>query len=671
LKKYLYIFVAIIFISCGSGTSTSNTIIPINDDNTSTIQNKPPQTQDESPTWYKPTQNITWQWQLQDKLNSSYKVDLYDVDLFDTNISTILKLQENGSKVICYFSAGSYENYREDKDKFPLSVIGNDLDGWEGEKWLDISNLGLLRPIMLKRLDLAKQKGCDGVEPDNVDGYTNDTGFYLTKEDQITYNKFLASNAHERGLSIALKNAVDIIFELEPYFDFALNEQCNYYNECSQYTPFIKSKKPILNAEYSSKYLDDDNMTKLCNTTKDLNISTLILPLYLDDSFRYDCKNYIYDKFNVGYGGSSSFKFSNNVWLNSTDLMFGNFQNVKNSMEDFNQTKFDTLSGYLQKGKYITYWFTKGWEESWFSLNKIQEAIDAGKIPVFIYWYFGDEMINGITSSDVEDYKNDVKKLNTFLNTLKGEHFIILEPEFNKKEILNNQENQTIFINAIKDAIKILKKTNRKLSLCMMDTGSRGINSINSCGYVNCSYGDKSEWAKAEPIYKELIDGLDFISFQQMIGQFSRDDSNPGTWDNPNPKAYSEDELGIDNLAKRIDNFASYLKEKYKKPVFLPYITIATATWEDLNSDNIIDSNELNSTGWASKANATYSDLNSTSLFGYSIMSLFDNPTHDKGGYQYFMDNEYHLGVVYSDINNSQLTGNIKFKGNILQNIFK
>jgi len=69
-----------------------------------------------------------------------------------------------------------------------------------------------------------KEKGCDGVEPDNVDGYTNDTGFNLTSNDQIQYNKFLANEAHQRGLSIGLKNNLDQIEVLEPFFDFAVNE---------------------------------------------------------------------------------------------------------------------------------------------------------------------------------------------------------------------------------------------------------------------------------------------------------------------------------------------------------------------------------------------------------------------------------------------------------------
>lgn len=97
---------------------------------------------------------------------------------------------------------------------------------------------------MRARLDLAKNKGCDGVEPDNVDAYTQpDPGFPLTYDDQKAYNIFLAQEAHARDLSIGLKNDLDQVLDLLPYFDWALNEQCWYYQECHLLQPFIQGKK--------------------------------------------------------------------------------------------------------------------------------------------------------------------------------------------------------------------------------------------------------------------------------------------------------------------------------------------------------------------------------------------------------------------------------------------
>ncbi len=240
--------------------------------------------------WYKPTINISWQIQLQGEINRSYSATLYDIDLFDSNKTVIQSLHDDGKKVICYFSAGSYEDWREDKNSFSQELVGEKLDGWAGEKWLDISNENLA-PIMRKRLDLAVEKGCDGVDPDNMDSYTNNTGFNLSADNQLAYNKFIANEARKRGLSVGLKNDLSQIVELEPYFDFAINEQCNIYNECDKLTPFIEANKPIFNIEYHKKYIENNNNERdnLCSDTKALKIQTLILPLLLDASFGYNC----------------------------------------------------------------------------------------------------------------------------------------------------------------------------------------------------------------------------------------------------------------------------------------------------------------------------------------------------------------------------------------------
>ena len=235
-------------------------------------------------------QKASWQWQLQGEVNTSYDVDMYDIDLFDNNKTVIQLLQDDGKKVICYFSGGSYEEWRSDAINFPVDVLGNNLYDWEGEKWLDIRS-DVVKNIMIKRLDLAVLKGCDGVEPDNMDGYTNNPGFDLTAQNQLDYNIFMANAAHERGLSIGLKNDLDQIAVLEPYYDFSVNEQCHEYDECDMMQPFINANKPVFNAEYAQKYVDnsDGSRDALCASSQTLKFQTLVLPLKLDDSFRLSC----------------------------------------------------------------------------------------------------------------------------------------------------------------------------------------------------------------------------------------------------------------------------------------------------------------------------------------------------------------------------------------------
>ena len=187
---------------------------------------------------------------------------------------------------MCYFSGGSFEEWRDDAGDFADAVLGKSLDGWEGERWLDIRTANV-REIMAARLDIAALRKCDGVEPDNMDGYANDSGFDLTGADQLAFNRWMANAAHERGLFVALKNDVDQIRELEPYFDLQVNEQCHEFDECDLLSPFIAAGKPVFNAEYDEGYVDDPS--DLCKRAESEQIRVLVLPLDLDDTFRITC----------------------------------------------------------------------------------------------------------------------------------------------------------------------------------------------------------------------------------------------------------------------------------------------------------------------------------------------------------------------------------------------
>ncbi len=231
----------------------------------------------------------TWQWQLQGPVNTSYDANVYDIDLFESPAATIEELHNAGRHVVCYFSAGSYEDWRPDAGDFTSTDLGQSLDGWPGESWLDIRSTNV-RNIMAARLDLAAQKGCDAVEPDNVAGYSNATGLSLTADDQLDYNRFLAQQAHQRNLAVALKNDVEQAAALVDDFDFTVNEECHAYDECDALNVFIEAGKPVFNAEYDSRYVDDVSARQsLCADARANNFSTLVLPLELDDSFRYSC----------------------------------------------------------------------------------------------------------------------------------------------------------------------------------------------------------------------------------------------------------------------------------------------------------------------------------------------------------------------------------------------
>jgi hypothetical protein len=200
-------------------------------------------------TWWKLPLRSSWQVQYTGTINFDIAADIFDLDGFDTPASDVARLHASGRKAICYISAGTFENWRSDKNKFPAAVLGKTL-GWPGERWLDIRRLDILGPIMEARMDICKAKGFDAVNPDNVDGYSNATGFPLTYHDQLAYNRFLAKAAHDRGLAVGLKNDVEQIADLVNDFDFHMNEQCFQYRECSLAAPFVLAGKPVFNVEY-------------------------------------------------------------------------------------------------------------------------------------------------------------------------------------------------------------------------------------------------------------------------------------------------------------------------------------------------------------------------------------------------------------------------------------
>jgi hypothetical protein len=202
------------------------------------------------PGCYQPALRTSWQWQLQYEVDTSFDVDMYDIDGFDASATLVQELHDGGASVVCYLSAGSWERWRPDADAFPTKVLGKS-NGWPGEKWLDVRRIGILGPIMKARLRRCDHKGFDAVEFDNVDGYQNDTGFRLTADDQLRYNVFLANHAHRLGLSAVLKNDVGQIKTLVDYFDFALNEQCHQYHECDRLDRFVADGKAVFGVEYT------------------------------------------------------------------------------------------------------------------------------------------------------------------------------------------------------------------------------------------------------------------------------------------------------------------------------------------------------------------------------------------------------------------------------------
>ncbi|KAF4552952.1 Hypothetical protein D9617_8g049650 [Elsinoe fawcettii] len=244
---------------------------------------------------WQPAVGTTWQYVLGHRVKLDHTIEhtsVWIIDLFDTTAEDVAELHRRGRKVVAYFSAGSYENWRPDASRFPSSDMGKKLDDWDGEKWIRTSS-PTVREIMTSRLDLAAQKGFDGVDPDNVDGYDNKNGLGLSKNDAVDYVLWLARQAHSRGLSVGLKNANDIIPRVIREMQWCVQEQCVQYNDEEEYLPFVRQGKPVFHVEYpkgedtDSKKCNNENevtgrQLQKCVRAREMGFSTIIKNIKLD-----------------------------------------------------------------------------------------------------------------------------------------------------------------------------------------------------------------------------------------------------------------------------------------------------------------------------------------------------------------------------------------------------
>lgn len=200
--------------------------------------------------WMPEPTTAPWQFQLQGRIDVSINAPVYEVDGFDVPARTVKRLHRLGRRVICYIDVGSWENYRPDAKRFPRSVIGRKYEGYPNERWLDIRRFGKFADPLKSRIRMCRRKGFDALEPDNINGWENPTGFRITARDQLRFNRWIARQAHRNGLSVALKNDGRQARKLAGLYDFAVVEQCFQYNECGQFKPFIRRNKAVFEIEY-------------------------------------------------------------------------------------------------------------------------------------------------------------------------------------------------------------------------------------------------------------------------------------------------------------------------------------------------------------------------------------------------------------------------------------
>ena len=200
---------------------------------------------------------------------SVYAIDLYADDgrcgayaPGTPNTDAVAALHASGDRAIAYISAGSWEAYRPDALAFVRydracggCLLGATLGGFPDERYVNISRPRTRRFLLERmriRMERAASAGFDGVYFDNQDEYHwADTGFPITRHDQLLYLTRLLNIAHRLGLSAGPNNDIEQTARFEPYADLQINESCFRYSECGWMRPMLRAGKPVFQIEYT------------------------------------------------------------------------------------------------------------------------------------------------------------------------------------------------------------------------------------------------------------------------------------------------------------------------------------------------------------------------------------------------------------------------------------
>jgi len=231
----------------------------------------------------KPEPLSTWQIQLSGgSLDTTVDARVYVSDI-ETPTAVIRSLHAAGRIVICYFSGGTMEPFRDDASRFPADSLGMQLSNYD-ERWLDVRH-ATVRAIMQDRLAKAARVECDGVHPSGLAGFASATGFDFTRADQLAYDRWLASAAHALGLSIGLVDGdVSLSQELLADFDWRVVFSCLSTN-CAAAAPFVGARKAAFLIEYG----DESRLAEVCPRARELGLSAIIKRNGNLDAFRAGC----------------------------------------------------------------------------------------------------------------------------------------------------------------------------------------------------------------------------------------------------------------------------------------------------------------------------------------------------------------------------------------------
>ncbi|KAJ6780070.1 hypothetical protein PWT90_00999 [Aphanocladium album] len=204
-------------------------------------------------------------------------------------------LHDLGKTVICYMNLGAVQPedcdfktwYTSNKWMGPwyydanfnknASKEENDANLY-CERYVDFTD-PTIRNLMKERMKIARDAGCDGVDPDNIDisgikwgngrNPPSPKSVFEALTDLAAYAHSMTSTYKGYKFMIGQKNAPEMAKDLAAKFDFAVLERGLEKNFAQEFFPYFNLKKPVIDIEYPADLLNDDDKNQPCNLQRD------------------------------------------------------------------------------------------------------------------------------------------------------------------------------------------------------------------------------------------------------------------------------------------------------------------------------------------------------------------------------------------------------------------
>lgn len=208
---------------------------------------------------------------------------------------TMATLQARQTIITCRVGLGGVKSTDPDFAKFPSGTVSSmTLDDDQVTHYLDFAQRAAWEDIAFARIDLAKQIGCDAIEPYLSDHGFTDLGFPPELESQRSWYAAVAAAVHGRELSVGMRNGVELglVDTMAANYDWLLVERCAEVPNCELVRPFLNVRKAVFAIDFPTDFEGTpQDPAQMCSRQLDGNVQDgIVKDVMLSSAFRLQCE---------------------------------------------------------------------------------------------------------------------------------------------------------------------------------------------------------------------------------------------------------------------------------------------------------------------------------------------------------------------------------------------